>query len=140
MEWKDGFTGLSIIVSTLVVVVGWFVARHNDREHEKFKIRLAKTEEIAEAVINRKLSAYDLIEGGRKTSDDEHSTGHKENVLWWHRLFLLVQVYGIEDVQNALHEYDEVLKRGGTVKEQISALNKLKDLLVKSVRSDLGYK
>jgi hypothetical protein len=43
-------------------------------------------------------------------------------------------------VQNALHEYDEVLKRGGTVKEQISALNKLKDLLVKSVRSDLGYK
>ncbi len=123
MEWKDGFTGLSIIVSTVVVIVGWFVARHNDREQEKLKIRLAKTEEIAEAVINHKLFA------------DDH-----ENVLWWDRVFLIVRVYGNKDVQNALNEYDEVLKRGGTLEEQVSALNKLKDLLVKSVRSDLGYK
>jgi hypothetical protein len=123
MEWRDGFTGLSIIVSTLVVVVGWFVARHNDREHEKLKIRLAKTEEIAEAVINRKLFA-----------------DHLENVLWWQRLFLLVQVYGSRAVQNAFNEYDGVLKRKGTLEEQISTLNKLQDLLVKSVRSDLGYK
>jgi len=140
MEWKDGFTGLSIIVSTLVVVVGWFVTRFNDREHEKLKIRLAKTEEIEEAVINRKLSADDLIGPLGKTSGDEHTAEHKENVLWWHRVFLLVQVYGTKDVQNALNEYDEVLKRVGTLEEQVSALNKLKDLLVKSVRSDLGYK
>ncbi len=140
MESKDVFTAIGLVVSALTVVLGWFVEQHRNREHEKLKIRLSKTEEIAEIIINRKLPNCGFIRSEGKESDDQRLAEHQENIQWWGKVFLLVQVYGTKEVQNAFDEYDDVVKKGGALAEQISALNKLKDMLVKSIRSDLGYK
>jgi P2-related tail formation protein len=139
MVWKDGFTAVSIVVSTLVIVTGWFVNQRDARKHEKFKIRLAKTEKIAEAVIERELSTYELLEAGGKMEADEQAAWKKTNALTWHRLCLLVQVYGQIGEQSALATYERAIVDNKPLAEQAAALNVLKDLLVKSIRSGLGY-
>lgn len=137
MEWKDGFTAVGIFVSTLLIIAGWFFARYKDREHEKFKIHLAKTEEIAEAVIDLEITTNELLEADRKA---ELSKLNQENRLRRHRVCLLVQVYGTEDERNTLNEYQRGMDNGDSLEVQASALSKLKGLLVQSVRSGLGYK
>jgi hypothetical protein len=139
MVWKDGFTAVSIVVSTLVIVTGWFVNQRDARKHEKFKIRLAKTEKIAEAVIERELSTYELLEAGGKMEADEQAAWKKTNELAWHRLCLLVQVYGQIGEQSALVAYKRAIVDNKPLAEQAAALSVLKDLLVKSIRSGLGY-
>jgi hypothetical protein len=135
MEWKDIIIAIGIVVSTVMIIVGWFVSQHIEREHEKFRSRLAKAEEILQAARDYQLSGFELATANGKMSQEEHSSWKKENNDRWNRLIWLTQAFGDKELKDALRKVGD----GGPVKETPTALADFQNLLIKNVRSKLGY-
>ena len=128
MECKDIYTGLGIIVSALIAVCGWFIQQKIDREQEKLKLRLAKRLEITDALIKHLWRLFVNIERGTG-----EVTGNAEE---WHKLSLLIQVYGT----SAEREQLQALGNPQTDAKVVEAFGAVLDTLKNAVRIDLGFK
>jgi|WetSurMetagenome_2_1015567.scaffolds.fasta_scaffold568627_2 hypothetical protein len=136
MEWKDVFTAIGIVVSALLIIAGWFVSQWIARSHERFRSRLAKAEEMSQALINCRLSDFEIRDASEKISKEEHATWKKKSDANWQKLSTLVQVYGNTSQRKAI---DDVLKSSSPEEIQV-AMNELERLLVDSIRSGFGIK
>ena len=136
MEWKDGITAIGIVVSAIVIIVGWFVSQHREREHEKFRSRLAKTEEILQAARDFQLSQFELATTNEEMSKSEHDSWRKESNDRWQRLSWITQAFGNMELISALPR----IGNEGSDEESGKALAEFQNLLIKTVRSELGYK
>lgn len=121
MELKDTISAAGTAISALLIVLGWFISKLLDRKHEKFKMRLAKREEIANALAEHQLNFFI-----GQANDAE-----------WQKLSLLIQIYGMEDEIRALTRFGEA--NGENIATQAARLNELSHALVSNVREELGY-
>jgi hypothetical protein len=136
MEWKEGFTAVGIVVSALLIIAGWFVSQWVARSHERFRSRLAKTEEMSQALINCRLSDFEIISASGNMSKEEHAAWKIQSDARWQKLSTLVQVYGNSSQRKAI---DKVLR--STSPEEIqAAMSELERLLVDSIRAGFGIK
>ncbi|MEO5374894.1 MAG: hypothetical protein H7840_11530 [Alphaproteobacteria bacterium] len=138
MEWKDYITAVGTVISALLVIRSWSVARRKDMENEKFKARLSRREELAKTFI-----AYNtiILETRGMFGDRED-----EATSTWLRLVSLMYIYGSTQEYGAMTEFAEVfygnvhkLSKTEQIVAANIALNKLKNILIPSVRSELGF-
>lgn len=120
MQLKDALTAIGLVTSSVIAVVSWFYARHKDREHEKFRLRLQKRIELVNAALDFKWAMH-----ARPGNSAEE----------WNRLSKLIQAYGTKKEVELVFKQGEV---GKPVQELADALNQLIDTTVLEVRKDLG--
>jgi hypothetical protein len=135
VEFKDAITAIGIFISTGMIIAGWFVSRHKEREHEKFRSRLAKTEELLQAARDYQLSGFELAAANGTMSEEDHSSWRKENNDRWQKLSWLTQAFGNNELIGALRK----IGSGDSVEKSAKALAEFQALLIKTVRRDLGY-
>jgi hypothetical protein len=136
MEWKEGFTAVGIVVSALLIIAGWFVSQWVARSHEKFRSRLAKAEEMSQALISCRLSSIEIKDASGSMSKEEQAAWKKQNDAKWQKLSMLVQVYGNTSQRKAINK----LLKTSSPEDIQNAMSELERLLVDSIRSGFGIK
>ncbi len=128
MSTNNLFTGLSILVSTIIAVIGWIIQKQREQEQERLKLRLQKRIEITDALLNYQHKLFLWIQNGSRP-------GALDNREEWIRLTVLVQIYGTKNEIEAIQSLGKET-RDTTEKNLLSEITRQ---LVQSVRTDLGY-
>ena len=131
MEVKDFITAAGIVLTAILVIAGWFFARHKDQEHEKFKLRHSRREEMVKAFL--KVDETLLITKGQIESEPKF-------VEYWLNLAGLMRLYGTKNENEALRDFAEnFFGPNRSLDKANPALNRLKNNLTASVRGELGF-
>jgi hypothetical protein len=121
------FTGLGLLISAALIIIGWSVQRRKDYEQERLKLRLQKRMEITEVLSDHQKKLHQWIENGQ-------IPGALDNAGQWRKLEILVQIYGTEKDRELLREYENA---NGDA--QAVALARFINQLVQSVRTELNF-
>lgn len=132
MEWKDIVPALGILISSILAILGWLFIRYKDREHEKFKARITRREELLKCFLD----VHQMIfETGGKVDDRKQIFTHE-----WIRLCSLMQLYGTKEEYSALKNFaNNFFGENRTVEKASDALNDLKNKMIISVKKELGF-
>ena len=131
MELKDIITAAGIVVTTSLVVAGWFFARHKDQEHERFKLRHSRREEMVKAFL--KVDETLLLTGGDVDREPKF-------IEYWLTLAGMMRLYGTKSENENLRNFSEnFFGPNKNVAKANPSLNRLKNDLTTSVRKELGF-
>jgi hypothetical protein len=135
MQGKDWISAAGILISTIIAICSWQFSRYKDREQEKFRLRLSKTEEIWQAFRIKKLSQFELVACHESWSETDRSGWRKEDNLKFQNLSILVQCFGNASIQNAFLKIEQAENEA----DKVMAMSNFENILIESLRSDMGY-
>jgi hypothetical protein len=133
LELGHGLTGIELMISVIVIVIGWVFSRYKDREQEKFSARLERREQLAAAMLEYRQIVYECKGDFTLRAEEYNKAGLK--------LSGLMDMYGYPSEKELLQEYIDQFKGPEKVREGTKEdLDTLSDALIASIRSDLGFK
>jgi hypothetical protein len=128
-----GLSGIELMISVIVIVIGWVFSRYKDREQERFSARLERREQLAAAMLEYQQIVYECKGDFTLRAEEYNKAGLK--------LSGLMDMYGYPNEQELFQEYIDQFKGPEKVREGTKEdLDKLSDALIASIRSDLGFK
>jgi hypothetical protein len=128
-----GLSGLELMISVIVIVIGWVFSRYKDREQERFSARLERREQLAAAMLEYRQIVYECKGDFTQRAEEYNKAGIK--------LLVMMDMYGYPNEQELLQEFIDQFTGPDKVREGTKDdLDKLADALAASIRSDLGFK
>jgi len=133
LELGHGLSGIELMISVIVIVIGWVFSRYKDREQERFNERLERREQLAAAMLEYRQIIYECKGNFKHRAEEYNKAGIK--------LLGLMDMYGYPNEQELFQEYINKFKGPKKVREGTKEdLDKLTYELIASIRSDLGFK
>lgn len=131
MDWKDIIT----IAGLVVVIGGWFYSKWKDRKHEIFRERLKRRLEMYDSVID---AIRPLIYAPVDSDGGKHIDFNDEMNDRLREAHLKISIYGYSDEISAFQSLaDKMAEKNGP--GAAHSLNVLTEMLVKKIRTELGY-
>lgn len=130
MEIKDYIGSVAALLSASLVVAGWIFSRYKDREQEKFRLRLSRREELVKSFL---VVDDILLRTGGDIDKDPTFLGH------WIRFAGLMRLYGTHSENDWLGEFTGLFFGQNCLAAANEARNTLRNGLISSVRSELGF-
>jgi hypothetical protein len=131
MELKDYISAISTFVSAILIIIGWIVIRHKDREQEKFKIRNTRRENLASSYFD--VYQYFMLADGAPKFDNDFSKKIS-------KLTAEINLYGTKDEIRAYEEFIDALKNSNEVETFKGRAVNLTKLLIGNIRQEIGLK
>jgi hypothetical protein len=132
LELEHGLSGIELMISVIVIVIGWVFSRYKDREQEKFSARLERREQLVSAMLQYRQIIYEC------KGDFTHRRA--EYTKCGLTLMGLMDMYGLPEEKKLLQNYvDQFLGESKVRDGTREDLEELYDALISSVRSDLGF-